>query len=92
MRYAGHCFRAESQPIHRLVFKNPENYFQGKGVTLTYVQAIRKDIVKIIGGAYHLKDLTTDKNSRCSQGKIIKKTLATGTNYYMIEFSKLEDN
>jgi hypothetical protein len=37
-----------------------------------YVQAIRKDIVKISGGAYHLKDLTTDKRkmlaSKDSQG------------------------
>jgi hypothetical protein len=59
MRFAGHCNKVENQPIHHLlVFKDPEKYVQGKDATLTYVQVIRKDIVKI---RYHLKDLTTDK-------------------------------
>jgi hypothetical protein len=61
MRFAGYCSRAENQPLHHLVFKDPEKYIQGKGATLTYVQVIRKDIVKISRGADHLKELTTDK-------------------------------
>jgi hypothetical protein len=60
MRFAGHCSRAENQPFHYLVFKDFEKYVQDKSATLTYVQVIRKNIVKISGGAYHLKDLTTD--------------------------------
>jgi hypothetical protein len=70
--FAEHCSTVENQPIHHLVFKDPEKYVQGKGATLTYVQAIRKDIVKISGGTYRLKDLTTDKlkmlASKDSQG------------------------
>jgi hypothetical protein len=41
MRFAGHCFTADNQPIHHLDFKDT-----GKGTTPTYVQAIREDIVK----------------------------------------------
>jgi hypothetical protein len=61
MRFARHCSRAENQPIHHLVFKDPEKYAQGKGASVTYEQAIRKDIVNISRGSYHLKDLTSDK-------------------------------
>jgi hypothetical protein len=47
MRFAGHYSRAENQPIHHLVFKDPEKYVQGKGATLTYVQqAIRKRLAE----------------------------------------------
>jgi hypothetical protein len=73
MRFAaGHCSRAEYQPFRHLVVKDPEKYVQDKCATLTYIQAIRKDMVKISGGAYYLKDLTTDKlkmlASKDSQG------------------------
>jgi hypothetical protein len=45
MKFEGHCSWTGNQPIHHLLFKDPEKYVQGKGATLAHVQSICKDIL-----------------------------------------------